>query len=98
MLRAFSSFSERTADRLGRQHGFRGELARDLINSFLEAQKKFSPMDFPFSSFSSSNLGCGLADHMLSLRFRNINIKLLQFPLSHSLGVARWWEGDLLLP
>lgn len=98
MLRVFSSFSERIADLLGRQHGFTRELARDLINSSLKAQKRFSPVDFPFSSFSSSNLGCGLVDHMLSLRTENINVKLLQFPLSHSLGVDSWWEGDLLLP
>lgn len=82
MLRVFSSFSERIADLLGRQHGFTRELARDLINSSLKAQKRFSPVDFPFSSFSSSNLGCGLVDHMLSLRTENINVKLLQFPLS----------------
>lgn len=86
MLRAFSSFSKRTADLLGRQHGFMRELAGDFINSLLKAQNKFSPVDFPFSSFLSSNLGCGGADRMLSLRTQSIDMGLLQ---SHSLGVDR---------
>lgn len=73
------------------------ELARDFINSLLKAQKKPSPVDLPFSSGLSSNLGGGLADHVLSLRTQNINIKLLQLPLSHSPGVDRWWKEDLLL-
>lgn len=97
MLRAFSSSSKRIAVLLGRQHGLMVELARDFINSLLKAQKKPSPVDLPFSSGLSSNLGGGLADHVLSLRTQNINIKLLQLPLSHSPGVDRWWKEDLLL-
>lgn len=97
MLRAFSSSSKRIAVLLGRQHGLMVELARDFINSLLKAQKKPSPVDLPFSSGLSSNLGGGLADHVLSLRTQNINIKLLQLPLSHSPGVDKWWKEDLLL-
>lgn len=75
---------------------FMGELARDRLKSLFKAWKKFFPVEFPIQLIHI--LESWLWPARPCVLMRTQSIKLQQFPLSHSLGVDRWWEEDLLPP